>query len=93
MLMKKYRRKIFFALLLVVLQIAGTIPVQAELLVTKQEIRVGLVSLYSGKETLTIYNNKLQTFPNNLIGSMFGFKEEMLFKVADGAANAPKVQF
>ena len=49
----------FFALLLVVLQIAGTIPVQAELLVTKQEIRVGLVSLYSGKETLTIYNNKL----------------------------------
>ena len=59
MLMKKYRRKIFFALLLVVLQIAGTIPVQAELLVTKKEIRVGLVSLYSGKETLTIYNNKL----------------------------------
>jgi len=57
--MKKYRRKMFFALLLVVLQIAGAVPVLAEPLVAKQEIRVGLTSLYSGKDMLTIYNTKL----------------------------------
>jgi len=57
--MKKIRRKIFFALVMVVLQIAGTIPVQAEPMVAEQEIRVGLTSMYSGKEELTIYNKKL----------------------------------
>ena len=57
--MKKYRGKLFLALLLLCLQIMGTVPVQAELVSAWQEIRVGLTDLYSGKETLTIYNNKL----------------------------------
>ena len=57
--MKKYERKVFLALLLIALQIVGAIPVQAEQVSSRYEIRVGLTSLYSNKETLTIYNNKI----------------------------------
>ena len=57
--MKKSRRKVFLALVLIALQVWCTVPVQAELLSTGNEIRVGLTSLYSGKEKLTIYNTKL----------------------------------
>ena len=31
-------------------------------------------------DAVTMYNNKLQMFPNNLIAGMFNFKEEELFK-------------
>lgn len=44
-------------------------------------------------DAVTIYNNKLQMFPNNIVAGMFGFKEEMLFNSDDSAKNAPKVQF
>lgn len=44
-------------------------------------------------DAVTIYNNKLQAFPNNIIGAIFGFKEEMLFRANEESANAPKVQF
>lgn len=57
--MKSYKCKVFLALILILLQLWNAVPVQAELISTKQEIRVGLTSLYSGKETLTIYNTKL----------------------------------
>ena len=57
--MKRYKSKVFLAVLLVALQIFGAVPVQAELFPAMQEIRVGLTSLYSDKETLTIYNSKL----------------------------------
>ena len=57
--MKRYKTKVFLALLLTILQLFGTIPVFALPLPAQQEIRVGLTSLYSGKDTLTIYNNKL----------------------------------
>ena len=57
--MKNFKGKMFLALLLVSLQIMCAVPVQAELVTAQQEIRVGLTELYSGKETLTIYNNKL----------------------------------
>lgn len=57
--MKNNKRKMLLALLLLVLQMIGTIPVQAEPVVAKQEIRVGLTTLYSGKDTLTVYNQKL----------------------------------
>ena len=57
--MKKYRRQVFFALVLVVLQIWNSIPAQAEMIPAQKEIRVGLTSMYSNKETLTIKNTKL----------------------------------
>ncbi len=57
--MKKYRRKVFLAVLLVALQVFVAVPVRAELIPARQEIRVGLTSMYSGKETLIIYNTTL----------------------------------
>ncbi len=44
-------------------------------------------------DSVTSYNNKLLMFPTNLIGKMFGFKEEVLFKTEEAAKAAPKVQF
>ncbi len=44
-------------------------------------------------DSVTIYNNKLQMFPGNLIAGMFGFKEEELFGSDEEAKEAPKVQF
>ncbi len=45
-------------------------------------------------DSVTMYNNKLLVFPNNIVGNIFGFKPEELFKVDNEAAKqAPKVQF
>lgn len=44
-------------------------------------------------DSVTKYNDKLLMFPTNIIGSMFGFKEEELFKTDEAAKTAPKVQF
>ena len=44
-------------------------------------------------DSVTMYNNSLQTFPNNIVANMFGFKEEELFRTDDSAKAAPKVQF
>lgn len=44
-------------------------------------------------DAVTIYNNKLQMFPGNLVAGMFGFKEEALFATDDEAKEVPKVQF
>lgn len=57
--MKKYRRISFFATVLLILQITCTVSLQAAPISAQQEIRVGLTSLYSGKETLTINNTIL----------------------------------
>jgi len=57
--MRKYNRRVFLALVLVMVQLCTAVPVQAELLPAQQEIRIGLTSLYSAKETLTINNTKL----------------------------------
>ena len=45
-------------------------------------------------DTVTIYNTKLETFPSNVIASMFGFKEESLFEAeSDEARKNVKVDF
>lgn len=44
-------------------------------------------------DAVTIYNNKRQMFPSNIIASIFGFKEEALFYSDEEARRAPKVQF
>ena len=44
-------------------------------------------------DAVTIYNNKLMVFPNNMIAGMFNFKEETLFNAVQEANVAPKVQF
>lgn len=44
-------------------------------------------------DAVTMYNNKLQMFPSNLVAGIFGFKEEALFDSDEEAQQAPKVQF
>lgn len=44
-------------------------------------------------DAVTIYNNKLQTFPNNLVAGIFHFQEEELFQSADSVKEAPKISF
>ena len=45
-------------------------------------------------DTVTIYNTKLETFPSNVIASMFGFKEETLFEAeSEEARKNVKVDF
>ena len=44
-------------------------------------------------DAVTIYNNKIQMFPGNLIAGIFGFKEEALFDAVNEANQAPRVQF
>lgn len=36
---------------------------------------------------VTIYNNKVQMFPSNILANIFGFKEEELFQADAGAKN------
>lgn len=39
------------------------------------------------------YENKLVTFPSNIVASIFGFKSEKYFEVAEADKEATKVQF
>lgn len=39
------------------------------------------------------YNTAVRSFPNNIIASMFNFKEKGYFKASEGAETAPKVEF
>lgn len=40
---------------------------------------------------VNIYNNKVQTFPNNIIAKMFGFKTEEFFEAEEQAKNNVEV--
>ena len=44
-------------------------------------------------DAVTIYNDKIQMFPGNLIAGIFGFREEELFNTDDDAKVAPQVRF
>ena len=45
-------------------------------------------------DTVLLYNNKLEVFPNNIIAGIFKFEEAAFFKTDDEEARkAPKVQF
>lgn len=44
-------------------------------------------------DTVLKYNNKIQTFPNNVVANMFGFKEKVFFKVEEEDREVPRVQF
>lgn len=64
---------------------------QAELSDTENKISY---SRQFYNDTVTIYNTKLETFPSNLVASMFGFKASTLFNVeSEEAKKAVEVQF
>ena len=45
-------------------------------------------------DAVTMYNTKLEVFPSNIVGNMFGFKPEALFNVENAEArNNVKVDF
>lgn len=44
-------------------------------------------------DAVTIYNDKLMSFPNNLIASMFHFKEEPLFDAFKNNDQVPHIHF
>ena len=44
-------------------------------------------------EVAKAYNTMVRRFPRNVIASMFGFGQKGYFEAADGAAEAPKVEF
>ena len=45
-------------------------------------------------DAVTMYNNKLAIFPNNIVAGIFKFEEEELYKIeSEEARKAPKVQF
>lgn len=44
-------------------------------------------------DAVTLYNNELQKFPNNMIAQKYGFEEEALFRATQGAEHAPKMYF
>lgn len=44
-------------------------------------------------DAVTMYNNKLQMFPGNLVAGMFGFTEEALLDADDAVNEVPKVKF
>ncbi len=44
-------------------------------------------------ETAQGYNTNLRSFPTNIIAGLFNFEKKGYFKAAEGAENAPKVEF
>ncbi len=44
-------------------------------------------------EVVQQYNTYVRRFPTNIIAGMFGFRERPYFRAAEGAQQAPKVQF
>jgi LemA protein len=44
-------------------------------------------------DAVTIYNNQLMCFPNNIIASSFGFKEEKPFNAVKEVLKAPRISF
>ncbi len=64
---------------------------QAELSDTEDKIAY---SRQFYNDTVTRYNTKLETFPSNLVGGMFGFKSSTLFNVDnEEARKSVKVDF
>jgi LemA protein len=44
-------------------------------------------------DAINVYNTKVRSFPMNILGGMFGFKEKEGFKADEGADKAPPVNF
>lgn len=44
-------------------------------------------------DSVLTYKNKLEVFPTNIVASLFGFKPEAFFEIAETEKENPKVQF
>jgi LemA protein len=66
------------------------LELQAQLEGTENRIAVARNNY---NEIVKIYNTKVSVFPSNLIAKIFDFEKKQLFTAAEGAAQAPKVEF
>jgi LemA protein len=44
-------------------------------------------------DTVLKFNTRIQTFPNNIVAGIFGFREEAFFRVDEGDRQVPEVRF
>ena len=44
-------------------------------------------------DTALAYNKQVKMFPSNIVASIFGLEQKGYFKAAEGAQNAPVVEF
>lgn len=63
---------------------------QAQLEGTENRIAVARKDF---NETVQKYNSSIRTFPKSIFAGMFGFSQKAYFKAAEGAENAPDVNF
>jgi LemA protein len=63
---------------------------QAQLEGTENRIAVARKDF---NETVQKYNSYIRRFPKNIFAGMFGFEQKAYFKAAEGAENAPDVNF
>ncbi|MBO7540341.1 MAG: LemA family protein [Bacteroidales bacterium] len=63
---------------------------QAQLEGTENRIAVARKDF---NETVQKYNSYIRRFPKNIFAGMFGFSQKAYFKAAEGAENAPDVNF
>ncbi|MEJ2595069.1 MAG: LemA family protein [bacterium] len=66
------------------------IELQAQLEGTENRIAVERMKF---NEATQNYNTFIKVFPKNLLASMFGFEKKPYFQAAEGAEQAPEVQF
>lgn len=67
------------------------LALQEELTSTENQISV---SRQNYNDQVLFYNNKIQTFPTNMMAGMFNFKEEIFFEIEDKSdREVPKVNF
>ena len=63
---------------------------QAQLEGTENRIAVARKDF---NESVQSYNTSIRRFPNSIFAGMFGFSQRAYFKAAEGAENAPEVNF
>jgi LemA protein len=66
------------------------LELQAQLEGTENRIAVARRNF---NQNVQSYNSNLRTFPNNLFAGWYGFERKGYFEAAEGAQNAPTVQF
>lgn len=66
------------------------LELQAQLEGTENRINVARTNFNNAAKA---FNTSIRRFPNNLLAGMFGFEKRSYFEAAEGAEQAPKVEF
>jgi LemA protein len=66
------------------------LELQAQLEGTENRINVARTNF---NDAAKVYNTAIRRFPRNIIAGLFGFEKRAYFEAAEGASQAPQVQF